>query len=143
MTPKDDSDSIRSDVYPSLYYDDAAAAIDYIERTFGFRRRLVVSGENGRVVHSELSYGNVVVMVGSTDETRGRVSPLGARGATGGLSIRVEDPDAHHARSAAEGAEIVHPLKDEDYGSRGYMVKDPEGHLWYFGTYRPGGHWSE
>jgi hypothetical protein len=28
--------------------------------------------------------------------------------------------------------------KDEDDGSRGEMVQDPEGHLWYFGTYRPG-----
>jgi uncharacterized glyoxalase superfamily protein PhnB len=28
-------------------------------------------------------------------------------------------------------------LKDEDYGSRGYTTRDPEGNLWSFGTYRP------
>jgi uncharacterized glyoxalase superfamily protein PhnB len=26
-------------------------------------------------------------------------------------------------------------LKDEDYGSRGFTVSDPEGNLWSFGTY--------
>jgi uncharacterized glyoxalase superfamily protein PhnB len=26
-------------------------------------------------------------------------------------------------------------LRDEDYGSRGFTVRDPEGILWSFGTY--------
>ena len=43
----------------------------------------------------------------------------------------------------AAGAEILQELKDEHYGSRGYMARDPEGNEWYFGTYRPGGHWTE
>ena len=33
------------------------------------------------------------------------------------------------------GAEVVRGLKDEDYGSRGFTVRDPEGNLWSFGTY--------
>ena len=33
------------------------------------------------------------------------------------------------------GAEIVAPLVDEDYGSRGFSVADPEGNIWSFGTY--------
>jgi len=32
------------------------------------------------------------------------------------------------------GAVILQNLKDENYGSRGYMAKDIEGHHWYFGT---------
>ena len=138
-----ENDAIRSDVYPSLYYDDAPAAIDFIERAFGFRRRLVVPGENGGVRHSELTYGNVVVMVGTADAKAGKISPKGSKGASSGLSIRVEDPDAHHARSVAAGADVVRPLEDAPYGSRGYMVKDPEGHYWYFATYKPGAHWTE
>ena len=38
--------------------------------------------------------------------------------------------------SRAAGAEIFSPLRDEDYGSRGFGVRDPEGNLWAFGTYR-------
>ena len=49
----------------------------------------------------------------------------------------VADADAHHARAVAAGARVVYPLKDEDYGGRGYSCLDPEGHLWNFGTYDP------
>jgi uncharacterized glyoxalase superfamily protein PhnB len=45
-------------------------------------------------------------------------------------------PDALFARATAAGAEVVRGLKDEDYGSRGFTVRDPEGNHWSFGTYR-------
>jgi uncharacterized glyoxalase superfamily protein PhnB len=53
------------------------------------------------------------------------------------LYLAVDHPDAHHDRARQAGAEIVLGLKDEDYGSRGYTARDPEGNLWSFGTYRP------
>jgi uncharacterized glyoxalase superfamily protein PhnB len=46
-----------------------------------------------------------------------------------------DDPDALFERATAAGAEVVRGLKDEDYGSRGFTVRDPEGNLWSFGTY--------
>ena len=46
-----------------------------------------------------------------------------------------DDPDALFARATAAGAEVVRGLVDEDYGSRGFTVRDPEGNLWSFGTY--------
>ena len=54
------------------------------------------------------------------------------------ISVGVDDPDAHYARARVAGAEILQELKDEDYGSRGYLARDPEGNQWYFRTYRPG-----
>jgi uncharacterized glyoxalase superfamily protein PhnB len=57
----------------------------------------------------------------------------------GSLSIYVvvDDPDAVHDRAAAAGADVVMPLTDQDYGSRDFAVRDPEGNLWSFGTYDP------
>ena len=57
----------------------------------------------------------------------------------GGVSTRsvyivVKDADVHYRRAVAAGAEIVIDIHDEDYGGRGYCCRDPEGHLWYFGT---------
>jgi uncharacterized glyoxalase superfamily protein PhnB len=43
----------------------------------------------------------------------------------------------HFERARDAGAEIVRGLEDEDYGSRGYTARDPEGNLWTIGTYRP------
>jgi uncharacterized glyoxalase superfamily protein PhnB len=55
----------------------------------------------------------------------------------GEFYVVVEDADAHHDRAKAEGAEIVMELRDTDYGSRDYAARDPDGNLWFFGTYRP------
>jgi len=134
--------SVESDIYPSLTYDDAGAAIEWLCRAFGFTRRLVVPGEGGRIEHSELSFGNAVVMVSSPKAEFNRVSPRAAGGRPQALSLYVADPDAHHAVAMAAGATLLQPLRDEEYGARGYMVADPEGHLWYFGNYRPGGYWA-
>lgn len=131
-----------SDIYPGLTYDDAPAAIDWLCRAFGFTRRFVVSGPDGRVEHSELSLGTGVVMVGSPKPEDGRVGPRALAGAAQVLSVFVSDPDAHHDVAVAAGARIVRPLRTEDYGARGYMAQDPEGHLWYFGNYRPGEYWE-
>ncbi|HEX9795345.1 MAG TPA: VOC family protein [Planctomycetota bacterium] len=130
-----------SDVYPSLS-DDDAAAIEWLCTAFGFQKRLVVPGPDGMVRHSELTLGTGVIMVSSAKPEQGRVSPRGLDGVNQALSVHVGDPDAHFARAKAAGASIVQELADEDYGSRGCMAEDPEGHVWYFGTYRPGAWWD-
>ena len=140
--PMPDAPTPPSNLYPSLTYDDAPAAIDFLCRAFGFTQRLVVPGPDGTVMHSELSLGPGVIMVSSPKPSAGRVGRRGLSGTCQGLCVQVDDPDAHCARATAAGAEVVDPLRDEDYGSRGYMAKDPEGQLWYFGTYRPGAHWT-
>ncbi|CAG9206325.1 VOC domain-containing protein [Paraburkholderia sabiae] len=135
-----------SDIYPSLTYDDAATAIDWLCNAFGFTKRFVVPGEGNRVEHSELSFGTGVVMVGSpkgsADQLPHRVSPAQRTGVSEALCVYVDDPDAHHDRAVAAGARVVQPLRTEDYGARGYQVLDIEGHLWYFGNYRPGAYWE-
>jgi uncharacterized glyoxalase superfamily protein PhnB len=138
-----ESDPIPSNIYPSLTYDDAPAAIEWLCRAFGFTKRLVVPGPGDSIVHAELSLGPGVIMVSSVKPDSGRVGPRGLPGIHQSLCVQVEDPDAHCRRATEAGAVIVQELRDEDYGSRGYMAKDLEGHLWYFGTYRPGAHWTD
>ncbi len=55
-----------------------------------------------------------------------------------GLYMVVKDVQAHHARAAAAGAEIVIPPAAQDYGGECYTCRDPEGHVWSFGDYNPG-----
>ena len=50
----------------SVFYDDAATAIDWLCEAFDFEVRLKVEGEQGRIEHSELEYGDALVMVGHT-----------------------------------------------------------------------------
>jgi uncharacterized glyoxalase superfamily protein PhnB len=127
-----------ADLYSCLRYEDAPAAIEWLERAFGFRPGLVVPGEDGSIVHAEMSFGTGGIMLGSIkDDQVGVSTPRSLGGSTQSIYVIVEDPDAHYARARAAGAEIVHELADQDYGSRDYSARDPEGHLWSFGTYRP------
>lgn len=131
-----------SDIHPTLAYADATTAIAWLCRVFGFEERLVVPGAAGRVEHSELSFGTGVVMVGSSKQAFKRLAPGEPGGAPMLMSVYVDDPDAHHARAVAGGARVVQPLHTAEYGARGYMAEDLEGHLWYFGNYRPGEFWT-
>jgi uncharacterized glyoxalase superfamily protein PhnB len=125
---------------PTLRYRDAAAAIEWLCQAFGFERHLVVEGEGGRIAHAQLTFAGGMIMLGSTAyDAFGSLTrqPREAGGVTQSPYIVIDDADAHHARATAAGAEIVMELKDEDYGGRGYSARDPEGHLWNFGTYDP------
>jgi uncharacterized glyoxalase superfamily protein PhnB len=82
-----------------------------------------------------------MIMLGpNIDSPFGRfmTTPKAAGGrCTQTIYVIVDDADAHHARTVASGADVVMPLKDEDYGGRGYSCRDLEGHVWTFGTYDP------
>ena len=132
-----------SDIYPSLTYNDAPAAMAWLCQAFGFTQRFAVPGDNNQIVHSELSLGTGVIMVSSPKAEDHRVSPQSLNGVAQALSVFVQDPDAHHAIAVAAGAKVVRPLRTEEYGARGYMALDIEGHLWYFGNYRAGEYWQE
>lgn len=125
---------------PCLRYKDAHAAIDWLCQAFGFETHLVVPAEDGGIAHAQLVWGESMVMLASArDDEFGALCALAedAGGATQSTYFVVEAVDAHHERAAAAGAEIVIPIRDEDYGGRGYSAKDPEGNLWNFGSYDP------
>lgn len=130
------------DLYACLTYNDAEAAIEYLCSAFGFTQRLLVPGPEGKVMHSELSLGSAVIMVSSPKPEMERVSPRDLAGVNQSLSIHVDDPDSHFAAAKTAGVTILQELQDEEFGSRGYMAKDLEGHVWYFGTYQPGEYWE-
>ncbi len=123
---------------PCLRYRDAPAALDWLERAFGFRRGLVVPDGAGGIAHAELHCGRAgLVMLGSVREDAFGQAPGTLGGVTGSVYGRCDDPDALHDRAVAAGAAIVRPLETTDYGSRDFSVRDPEGHVWSFGTYWP------
>ena len=128
-------------IVPTLRYRDAPAAIEWLERAFGFRKHFVVPDGEGGVAHAQLTFGNGMVMVSSArDDAFGKMQrPLESRDAPVPQSpyLIVTDVDAHHARALAAGAEVVLPPEDKDYGGRGYGCRDPEGNLWSFGSYDP------
>lgn len=133
----------KASVIPTLRYRDAPAAIEWLCNTFGFDKHLVVPNDDGTIAHAQLSFGNGMVMLGSVrkDETEfGRLikQPDEVGGAqTQSTYLVVTDADAVYASAKAARAKIAMEIRDEGYGGRGFGCFDPEGHLWYFGSYDP------
>lgn len=134
---------MRIDIVPTLRYRNAAAAIEWLCRAFGFERHLVSTGEGGIIEHAQLTLGGTaMIMLGTArDDAFGRLQqpPAPDGPVTQSPYVVIDDVDAHYARAVAAGARVVIPLRDEPYGGRHYSCLDPEGHLWNFGSYDP---WS-
>jgi uncharacterized glyoxalase superfamily protein PhnB len=130
-----------STIIPGNRYRNAPAAIDWLCKVFGFTRHAVHEGENGTILHAELTLGSGMIMLGSGKDDefgRGFKTPAELGGVeTRSVYIVVPDADAAHARAVAAGAVVIRPLQDTPYGSREFAVKDPEGHSWSAGTYDP------
>lgn len=124
----------------SLAYQDPVRAIDWLVAAFGFSVRIKVPDGSGGIMHSELTFGDAVVMVAG-ERSQGLSlsrSPKSLNGATTqGLFVYVDDIETHCARALAAGAVVTRELATTDYGAqywtdRGYSVLDPEGHSWHF-----------
>ena len=131
----------QSSIIPTLRYQNAPAAIDWLARVFGFETRLIVPDENSGIAHATLTLGNGMIMLSSVSDTPfGTLmkQPNEIGGAeTQSCYLVVPDADAVHERILAAGGKIAIAIKDEDYGGRGFSCFDPEGHLWNVGSYDP------
>jgi uncharacterized glyoxalase superfamily protein PhnB len=123
---------------PTLFYADAAAAIDWLCRAFDFQVRVKIEGQDGVVHHSELVYREAVVMVATESIEQHHASPRSLDGKnTQTLFLYVDEADAHFAQSHGAGAKVLSEPKLTDYGEEywadyGYQVEDIGGHRWYF-----------
>lgn len=121
----------------AVSYQDPKRAFRWLEEAFGFEPLFVILDAEGNIAHSEMTFGNSVVMVGSEWSEYHR-SPKSVGGKnTQSVHVQLaegEDIDAHCARARAAGAEILQEPETQFYGDRTYRAKDPEGHIWTFGV---------
>jgi uncharacterized glyoxalase superfamily protein PhnB/DNA-binding XRE family transcriptional regulator len=122
-------------ITPTLVYEDSKAAVPWLERAFGFVAREKVAGQDGQIIHSELTLGDGLIMVGHVSlspSPQGRMaSPKSLGKTTQSLFVFVDDLDAHYAHAKAAGAQIVQEI-ETNYGYRRYRALDIEGHEWCF-----------
>lgn len=123
-------------VWPTLVYGDARVAIRFLVDAFGFEESLVVPGATDDVVeHAQLRWPEGGGVMLGTANRQGNVFSQRPTG-TASVYVVTDEPDKLFERATGAGAVVVHGLRDEDYGSRGFSVRDPEGNIWSFGTYR-------
>lgn len=116
-----------------LYYEDVAAALDWLDRAFGLKERVRMKDPSGAVLHAEVELADGVVMMGCPGSNYRNPKHLGQ--ATFGLYVYVDDVDKHFRTAKEAGATILEVPADQFYGDRRYMAEDPEGHHWSFATH--------
>ena len=124
----------RSALSSALCYRDPKAALKFLEAAFGFELVMLIEDDQGNLAHSEMAFGDALIMIGSewTDDHKSPASVGGKNTQT--VHIHVDtDCDAHCERARAAGFEILMEPATQFYGDRTYRCRDPEGHIWTVG----------
>ena len=136
--------AVSQRIVPFIGYENAAGAIEWLGRAFGFEEDPDARvEEEGTITHAELSLDGATIYLSTPADY---ASPLRVRKESGlarrahdnpwvidGHFVEVGDVDAHYERARAAGATILREPENPPYGFRVYSVEDPEGHRWMFG----------
>lgn len=117
---------------PMLSVRGGAKAVDFYKTALGARELFRIESPDGHVV-AELSIGNSHFWVADESPEHSNFSPESLGGGTIRMVMIVDDPDATFAHAIASGAEVVRPVKNQEYGWRVGRVVDPFGHHWEIG----------
>jgi uncharacterized glyoxalase superfamily protein PhnB len=128
------TEAARPSLSSAICYRDPMAMLDWLERAFGFERYMLITDGEGNLAHSEMRFGDGLVMVGNewTDDHRSPASIGGKNTQTVHVHL-ADDIDGHCERARAAGARIHQEPETQFYGDRTYRAVDPEGHIWTFG----------
>jgi uncharacterized glyoxalase superfamily protein PhnB len=124
----------RPSIAFAVCYKDPKAALKWLEEAFGFEPYMVILGENDALMHSEMRFGDGIIMVGSEWSPMHK-SPASIDGSnTQTVHVQLKaDVDAQCERARKAGAKIAVEPATQFYGDRTYRAVDPEGHIWSFG----------
>src|SRR5690606_30912161 len=109
-------------VMPYLILRDVAAFIDFTQKVFGAEELAVYRNEDGSIMHAEIQIGGSTIMMGQSNDDWGVQNA--------GLDINVENTDSTFQKAVEEGATVIMPVEDKDYG-RTSGVKDRQGNTWW------------
>lgn len=114
----------------SLTCKSAAAALDFYARAFGAVELYRLSPAPGVVPHAEFMIGNTHINI-SDEFPQGHAFAIPEGGmAPCVFSIQVPDCDQAFARALAAGGSPLSPSRDQFWGKRTAMLKDPFGYRW-------------
>ena len=125
-------------IWPTLIYRDGQAALKFLTEGLGFTLVASYAGAaEGSIAHAELAWpAGGGVMVSSVDRNAEPNEFDAFVDQRSAVYLVHDDPDALFPKAMDAGATVIREMREEDYGSRGFSVADPEGNVWSIGTYR-------
>jgi uncharacterized glyoxalase superfamily protein PhnB len=121
------------ELFPYLCVRDTAQAIEFYRDVFGATEKFRLNEPGGRIGHAELQFGEMTLMLCDEYPEYGIHQPDPTAGSSVTLHAHVDDADAVIERALAAGATLLMPAKDQFYGERSGVFRDPFGHRWNVG----------
>jgi PhnB protein len=119
-----------------LTVSDVKAAVGFYQKAFGFAKRRVMNGPDGKPIHAELTLRGTTLMLGPENPARGMRSAKTVGASPASLYVYVENVDKTVAKAVGLGATTQGEVMDMFWGDRCGMVVDPDGYGWMVGTHK-------
>lgn len=125
-----------SAVSATLTVSDVAAAANFYQKAFGFAKRSIMKGPDGKPIHAVLTLRGTSVMLGPENPAMGMRSAKSLGASPASLYLYVENADKVVAKAVSQGATTKGPVMDMFWGDRCGTVVDPDGYIWMVGTHK-------
>ena len=125
-----------SAVSAMLTVSDIPAAVSFYQKAFGFSKRAVMNGPDGKPIHAELSLRGTTLMLGPEDPAWNKRSAKSVGASPASLFIYVENVDKVVEKAIKLGATSKGPVMDMFWGDRCGTIVDPDGYTWMVGTHK-------
>ena len=114
---------------------DLKAAADFYQKAFGFAKRGIMNGPDGKPMHAELTLRGTTLMLGPEMPQMGSRSAKTVGASPTSLYLLTENADKVVAKAVKLGAASKGPVMDMFWGDRVGTVVDPEGYTWMVATH--------
>ncbi|HTP34274.1 MAG TPA: VOC family protein [Candidatus Acidoferrales bacterium] len=122
-------------VTAALCVTDVKAAVSFYQKAFGFQKRGIMNGPDGKPMHAELTIRGTTLMLGPEMPEMGARSAKTVGASPTTLYLVVENVDKIVAKAVKLGAQPQGPVADMFWGDRCGRLVDPEGYTWYIATH--------
>lgn len=119
-----------------LTVSDIPAAVAFYQKAFGFSKRGIMNGPDGKPIHAELTLRGTTLMLGPENASMGKRTAKSLGGSPAGLFLYVENVDKAVSKAVSLGATGQGPVMDMFWGDRCGTITDPEGYTWMVGTHK-------
>ena len=114
---------------------DVKAAAAFYQKAFGFAKRGIMNGPDGKAIHAELTLRGTTLMLGPEMPQMGARSAKTIGASPASLYLLTENADKVVAKAVKLGAASKGPVMDMFWGDRCGTVVDPEGYTWMVATH--------
>jgi PhnB protein len=123
-------------VSAALTVSDIPAAVNFYQKAFGFTKRGVMNGPDGKPMHAELTLRGTTLMLGPEMAAMGRRSAKSIGASPASLYLYVENVDKVVSKALSLGGSGKGPVMDMFWGDRSGVVEDLDGYTWMVSTHK-------